>query len=236
MEQMPGYVSILFILTTLLTVVLLVSGIHASFERKGRNKALMISGLLAAGVMVWMGIQAMLAINGFYLKTDTMPPRFPLIVGPVVLLILIVLIAGYKGWIPGISLEWFTYIHIIRIPVEIGLYWLAVYGLVPEVMTFEGRNFDILAGISAPVIGYFCFTKRSWSPKVAIIWNLIALGLLLNVVIHAVLSVPGPIQQMSFEQPNVAVLQFPFIWLPAVMVPVVLFSHLASIVALWRKS
>jgi len=37
-----------------------------------------------------------------------------------------------------------------------------------------------------------------------------------------------PIQQFAFEQPNRAVLYFPFIWLPSVVIPIFIFSHLAA--------
>jgi hypothetical protein len=60
-------------------------------------------------------------------------------------------------------------------------------------------------------------------------WNFICLGLLFNIVINAILSVPTPFQKFGFDQPNVAVLYFPFTWLPACVVPLVLLSHLASI-------
>jgi hypothetical protein len=40
-----------------------------------------------------------------------------------------------------------------------------------------------------------------------------------------------PAQQLNFDQPNRAVLYFPYVWLPAIVVPIVLFSHLA---ALWQ--
>jgi hypothetical protein len=58
---------------------------------------------------------------------------------------------------------------------------------------------------------------------------------LLNIVINAVLSIPSPFQQFAFEQPNVAVLYFPFVWLPCCIVPIVLFAHLAAIKQLWNK-
>lgn len=48
-----------------------------------------------------------------------------------------------------------SYVHIIRIPVELVLYRLFLNGIVSELMTFKGRNFDILAGITAPLIGFF---------------------------------------------------------------------------------
>lgn len=62
-----------------------------------------------------------------------------------------------------------------------------------------------------------------------------ALGLLINIVIRALLSFPSPMQQLAFDQPNRAIIYFPFIWLPTVVVPIILFSHLASIWQLFRK-
>jgi len=43
------------------------------------------------------------------------------------------------------------------------------------------------------------------------------------------LSAPSPIQKIAFEQPNIAILYFPFCWLPTFIVPIVLFSHLVAV-------
>ena len=59
--------------------------------------------------------------------------------------------------------------------------------------------------------------------------------LLANIVINAILSSPFPLQQFAFDQPNIAILYFPFSWLPTFVVPVVLFCHLASIRQLLKK-
>ena len=96
-------------------------------------------------------------------------------------------------------------------------------------MTFEGRNFDILAGISAPFIAYFAFKENEIKQKLLLIWNIIGLGLLLNIVVNAFLSAPSPLQLFAFDQPNIAILNFPISFLPTVMVPIVLFGHLVSI-------
>ena len=96
-------------------------------------------------------------------------------------------------------------------------------------MTFEGANFDILSGITAPIICLIAFRNNSASRPLLIVWNLLALGLLANIVVTAVLAFPSPMQQIAFDQPNRAIMYFPLIWLPAVVVPIVLFSHLASI-------
>ena len=96
-------------------------------------------------------------------------------------------------------------------------------------MTFEGRNFDIFSGLSAPIVYYFGFVKRKLNRRIVLVWNFVCLALLLNIVITGVLSAPTAFQKFSFDQPNIAVLNFPFVLLPAFIVPMVLFSHLVSI-------
>lgn len=110
-------------------------------------------------------------------------------------------------------------------------------------MTFEGRNFDILAGISALLVYYFAFKKNENTSNISqkaklvlIIWNLVSLCFLLNIVVLAILSAKTPFQQVGFEQPNVAVTYFPFNWLPSVVVPLVLFSHLAALRQIFFQS
>jgi len=53
--------------------------------------------------------------------------------------------------------------------------------------------------------------------------------LLLNIVAIAILSAPSIFQQFGMEQPNLAIFQFPFVWLPSVVVPLVMFAHLVTI-------
>ena len=67
-----------------------------------------------------------------------------------------------------------------------------------------------------------------------LVWHVLALALLLNIVTIAVLSLPTPFQQFGLDQPNWGVLHFPFNWLPAVVVPLVLFAHLVAIRRLIR--
>jgi len=119
--------------------------------------------------------------------------------------------------------------------VELVLYWLFIHKAVPQVITFEGSNFDVLSGITAPLIYYFGFVKNKLPNAVILVWNFICLSLLINVVYHAVLSVPTPLQQFGFEQPNIAITYFPFVLLPAFLVPLVLFAHMVVITRLTGK-
>ncbi len=128
-----------------------------------------------------------------------------------------------------------TYLNVVRIPVEIVLFLLFLHNAVPEIMTFEGRNFDIIAGISAPFIAYYGLTKNRLNRHSILIWNFICLGLLMNIVTNGLFSAPSPIQKFAFDQPNIAILNFPFSWLPTFIVPIVLFGHLTSIRKLLKK-
>ena len=98
-------------------------------------------------------------------------------------------------------------------------------------MTFEGRNFDILSGITAPIVYFLAFRKGKVNRPLLLIWNLIALALLVNVVTIAVLSFPSPFQMVGLDQPNIGVTYFPFVWLPSVVVPIVFFCH---VISLWK--
>lgn len=187
--------------------------------------------ILAFLITGWLALQGVLSSKGFYLDFTGFPPRFAMAIGPPLLFILFLFIFRRKI-LQYFSLKILTWLHIIRIPVEIILFGLYLDKQIPQLMTFEGRNFDILSGLTAPVIAYCCFTKNLLSWKVALVWNFICLVLLLNIFVHAILSAPFVFQQFAFDQPNVAVAYFPFIWLPSFVVPLVLFSHLVSIVRL----
>src|SRR5688572_14069161 len=223
MERLPSYIEAIFALTTFLTVFLFY---------KAANK----SNITLITVVVWLVIQTLVSLTGFYTDTSTVPPRFLLLVGPpLVCILLLFLTPKGKLFLDRLNLSWLTLLHVIRIPVELVLLWLFVHKTVPELMTFEGRNFDIISGLTAPLVYYFCFIKKQCSKNILIVWNVLCLGLLLNIVVNAILSAPAPFQQFAFDQPNVAVLYFPFIWLPCCVVPLVLLSHLASLRQLLKK-
>ncbi len=226
MEGVPGYVSIVFILTTFATVAFLIQAIKAVGIRS------LPSQLLIFLLPLWIFFQAVLSIFGFYQNTDTMPPRVAIYaVLPALLTIIVFFICFKTSFIEKLPVGLLTLLHIVRIPVELVLLWLFFAGQVPQLMTFEGRNFDILSGILAPIVYFIAFRGKIVNKRLLIAYNIFGLLLLANIVSIAILSGPSPFQQFAFDQPNRAILFFPFVWLPAIVVPIVLFSHLA---ALWK--
>jgi hypothetical protein len=199
-----------------------------------KNKVLTLF-LVAVGLFSWLTIQAYLANNEFYTNsTEEFPPRLIFAILPP--LLLIIYLSIYQGdFMRSLSGKWMTFFHVIRVPVELVLYGLFLEGEVPELMTFSGRNYDILIGLSAPVISMLFYSNTSIHKPWVIIWNFIGLALLANVVIHGILSTPYPFQVFAFDQANIAVLKYPVIWLPSFVVPSVLFFHLACLKQLLVK-
>ncbi|MBL7870813.1 MAG: hypothetical protein JNM78_04310 [Cyclobacteriaceae bacterium] len=223
MEIVSIFTILLFLLTSAGTVW---------FFYRAANNSLVVLGVLLG----WAILQSAISLFGFYQNWDAIPPRFIFLVVPWLILI-IILFTVNKGqaFIDRLQIEWLTMLHVVRIPVEITLYLIFLAKLIPESMTFEGRNWDILSGISAPIIYYFVFRIRKINKSVLLIWNFVCLGLLVNVVTIALLAAKTPFQQIDFEQPNIGVAYFPFVLLPCLVVPLVFFSHLAAIRQLLKK-
>ncbi len=230
-ENLPGYVSITFILTTFLTVGFLLTAIKKTVFDTFPSK------LLIFLLSFWIFFQAILALNGFHQNTAAFPPRVAMFgVFPALLLIVIYFIFFRQNFIEKLPLKILILLSVIRIPVEIVLLWLSQNQLVPQSMTFEGRNFDILSGITAPIIYFVAFRGGKISRPLLIVWNIFALALLFNIVITAILAFPAFSPNLATELQNRAVAYFPYIWLPTIIVPIVLFSHLAIFWKLYKKS
>jgi hypothetical protein len=223
MGSLPFYIVIATMAVAFLTLYFL-------YKATDRSKKVVIISL------AWLALQAIIGLSGFYEVTNTMPPRFALTLAPPLIAIAVCLFTkSGKQFLDSVNTKWLTILHVVRIPVEMMLLWLFLQKYVPQLMTFEGRNFDMLSGLTAPLIFYFGFIRKMTSRKILLAWNFICLALLFNIVINAILAAPFRFQQFAFDQPNIAVLYFPFVWLPAFIVPVVLFSHLASIRQLLKQ-
>jgi len=187
-------------------------------------------------LIAWMIAQSVLALTGFYTVFDTTPPRFPLMIAPALVAIVYCLATNHgTHFLLTLDIRKLTLLHVVRLPIELVLYGLYLEKLLPEIMTFEGWNPDILSGISAPIIYYFAFRNNQVNKTMLIVWNLACLVLLVNIVVIAILSAPTPFQKLAFDQPNIAIGYFPFVLLPCFLVPAVLLAHVASLRQLLKR-
>lgn len=187
------------------------------------------------GVILWGTLHSLLAYVGFYENTRTIPPRFILSIFPIVVIVISSIFSSkMKDWLASFNFKQLMFLHAVRVPVELVLFWLFLAGYVPELMTFEGRNFDILAGITAPIMVLIAFRSNKINKTLLWVWHVLSIVLLANILVNAILSMPTVLQQFAFDQPNVAVTKFPFLLLPVIIVPLVLISNIAGFIKLRR--
>jgi hypothetical protein len=100
-------------------------------------------------------------------------------------------------------------------------------------MTFDGRNLDILIGLTAPLAAWILYRTRSRT--FGILWNIAGLASVLNIATIAILSMPTPLRRFMNDPPNTLLAHFPFIYLPAVLVPAGYIAHILSIRQLLQR-
>lgn len=217
-ETIPIWVEILFIIVFLITLLFF-------YLSNGQPVKLLVL------ICAWALVQSGLALSGFYLHQSRFP-RFILVLLPAFLFM------GY-GLLPQ-NITWMlskrdvrlsTFLHTVRLPIEIILFKLYLNKMTPQLMTFEGRNFDIVIGITAPIVGYLYLKKRISKIKL-IAWNIIGIFFVCFILINGILPSELPFQQFAFDQPNRAVNFFPFTLLPAVIIPIVIWTHITDIIKL----
>jgi len=179
---------------------------------------------LRLGVIAWMGVPAVLSINGAFLDLTVVPP---LLMRTVLLMGLLIVVFSFSPWgrraaqkIPDTLL---VGSQIFRLPLELVLYGLGARAILPQEMTFQGYNFDIVTGVLALPLWLLLHTRRA--PRWALwVWNVTGIALLLIIVGLAVAAFPVPFG--LFEPPNLLVAFYPWVWLPAFLVQIALLSHL----------
>jgi hypothetical protein len=225
----PIAVRALFVVTVvgMLLVVLWGAARAARRVTPGAVRGVRVAGLALAG---WLALTVVLAARGFFLDFRSLPPHMLLGIGPPLLVILALAFSARTApLLAALPKAWPVGAQAFRIVVEIVLWRLAAAGVAPEIMTFHGRNVDILVGLSAPLVAYYCFVRRAWPERVAVWWNWAGIVILLNVVVHAQLSTPAPFRVLVTEPPTTFIGHVPYIWLPVFLVPLAWLLHLVSL-------
>ncbi|HEX4996330.1 MAG TPA: hypothetical protein VFX87_15205 [Methylomirabilota bacterium] len=225
----PLAVGLVFIAIVVGMLVLVLWGAARAARRVGPGA---VQGVRIAGVGLvgWLALTGVLAERGFFEDFQSMPPRMLLGVGlPLLTLLALTFSRRVAPLLAALPPAWPVAAQTFRILVEIVLWRLAVAGAIPELLSFHGRNVDILVGLTAPVVAYACFVRRAWPARVAVWWNWAGIVILLNVVVHAQLSTPTPWRIFETDPPATFIADWPYIWLPAFLVPLAWLLHAVSL-------
>lgn len=189
----------------------------------------------------WVALAMGLAAGGVLGRFDLRPPPLMFLLAAIAVLG-VVLVRSTAGdrLARGVPLASLVGLQAFRLPLELVMHEAHVEGLMPAQMSYSGRNFDILTGITALLLAVWLRVGRP--PRAVVMgWNLLGLALLVNIVTIAVLSTPIFAAFGSTpDRLNTFVTRPPYVLLPAVMVlaawagHLVIFRALASRPALQR--
>lgn len=232
MEILPAYTwsdpaPLAFWLIPFGLVAALLCGVAVASRRTGEPDAMRrrVLALTAGGAAVWMSATWTAAASGVLRQWNATPPPFVfLVVGIIVLAVAIAFTRYGERLAEGVPLWMLVGFQAFRLPLELAMHGMHERGVMPVQMTYSGRNFDIVTGITALAVAWLVATGRG-GRRLVIAWNLAGLALLLNIVTIAILSTPR-FRAFGDDRLNVWVTYPPFVWLPAVMVLAALAGHL----------
>ena len=194
-----------------------------------RDASQVAPGALGLFASLWLALPSVVGALGVLSNFEEMPPRI-LFMFPVVLIA--ALAFAFSRWgtalIEHFSLAALIGFHTFRVLPETMLLLAYRDGLAPIQLTIEGRNWDIVSAVTALII--FMIYRRTTPPRwLAIVWSILSIGLLINILTVAILSVPTPFRAFHNEPANTFVATFPFILLPTVFVAAAIAGHLLVI-------
>jgi hypothetical protein len=177
------------------------------------------------GVLVWLAVAGLAGWLGLVRDFQRVPPMFVLLLAAVALTVVTAMSRVGSQLVAEAGIVWLIGLQAFRIAVEVFLDWGHRVSLVPVQMTFVGRNWDIVSGVSAAALAWLA-AKRQAPRWLVLLWNSVGLALLLNIVVIAILSMPTPLRRFHNEPVNSFIAYFPYIWLPTFLVQLALFGHL----------
>jgi len=160
----------------------------SDFDRQQKKK---ISTRLLVGLVFWAAFVSAWSLSGHMANFEMFPLNvLPILIIPFATILVISFSKTFREIIIHVPAANLVRLQSFRIFVEILLWALFIQNQLRVQMTFEGRNFDVLTGLSAPLVAYL-ISRQKLSPTFLFIWNVLCLGLLANIVGVAILSMPG---------------------------------------------
>jgi hypothetical protein len=216
-----------------LTVLMLLGlGYVARVER--RPSILLIGGAVVVG---WLALAILLARQGFWeTHADdplTSPPRIAFgIAVPTILGSLLVRSTTVRGWIGRIPLHVLVGVQFYRV---VGVLFLIAYAQedMPAEFALPAGIGDILVGLTAVIASVLLLKRGQQRARVTVLaWCAFGILDLVVAVAAGFLSAPSPIQQLALDDPNAAIVSYPFVLIPTFAVPLSLILHVYVIARL----
>jgi hypothetical protein len=219
----------------LLVVWVTLRGLDLGLRRSGCAAPIRRSLLVRIGALLgtWFLAVTAAAVSGAWLD-----PAIPRAVGYIVPALLLALVLWRAGWlqaaVQALSPSAIPWLQSLRIGGGLTLFAAWASGLAPWGWVATAGTGDVLVGLGAIGVALLLPTGLSWSRTVAQIWNVFGLVDIAHTMVRGLLSAPGPQQRIFETPPNLVPMVFPFLYLPAFIVPLTILLHILSLQQLSR--
>jgi hypothetical protein len=217
-----GFVALTIVIGALFVLAVYWSSLRTELSPARARRRALTGAVFAVGWIAFMGTAATRGLLHF----EPPPTMLVAILVSLGLAIGLALSPLGKRMAIGIPIAALVGYQGFRVIVELLMHRAYTEGLMPVQMSFSGRNFDIVTGITALALGIWLATGRGSRGLVAA-WNTIGVLLLVNILVIALLSAPTPLRRFTNDPPNVWITRAPWVWLPTVMVFAAVFGHVA---------
>lgn len=225
-----------FIVIPVVLLALLGAGVVRAWRLAGAtapSARAAAAGSVIAGA-AWMALTWAVAASGVLRAWDRMPPPLALLVFAVFAVAAAMSLGPVGARLAMLPLWMLVAVQAFRLPLELAMHAMYERGIMPEPMSYSGRNFDILTGGTAIVVAALVAARLA-GPRLVLAWNLLGSALLVNVLVVAILATPL-FRYFGDEHLNTWVTYPPFVWLPAVMVVAALAGHVLIFRALGKRA
>ena len=219
LDKVPLRVDVLFFATVLGVLALLVLALRAAVQRVGQATDLWTMRA-AMGAVFWLVVTGLVALSGA-LRGFSLPffTGLMILTGGLAFSRMGAALMVAVGPVGLIGFQFF------RVPVAVFLRGMYQAGQVPVQITYEGLNFDIFVGLTAPAMAWLVWRGKVGSYAIWV-WNALGLVLLAEAIVIAVLSMPTEFRVFINEPAGTFAIYAPYIWLPTVLAPAALLGHL----------
>ena len=133
-----------------------------------------------------------------------------------------------QNFIKKTSVPWLTVIQTYRV-VGVSFFVLYNQGVLPAVFAFPSGLGDVFIGATAPIVALIYLLKKSYSKKLAIIWNIIGIADLVIAVSIGILAFPRPVQFLPTIISTEPLSLYPLVVIPLFAVPLAIVIHMISL-------
>lgn len=225
--SVPAWVSISFIVSFSIVFFIIANVAKSAALKAGfsAEKASNIWKTIIGFCFIYIIYVSLMSFTGIF-QVNALPPRILIFTAiPLLIFYFAVVFRSKIYWtlLENADLASLIRIHIFRL---VGVFFILAYAYdaLPKTFAMIGGIGDIFAAITAIFVAKAVGNRKTYAPKLALVWNIIGFWDIVNVIVSAVITT-----KYALADGTKGVLEmtyFPFCWIAAFAPATIVFLHI----------